>query len=118
MCRISRSRPGLATGLLKRGAGLALWFERTVLKSFHKVSSISPEMCRRLIEKGVPRERVSEFRNWADIDAIRPMTRPSPYREQWGIATEHVALYSGNIANKQGSRSCSRRPGCCSTAIT
>ena len=93
---------GLATGLLKRGAGLALWFERAVLKSFHKVSSISPEMCRRLVEKGVPRERVSECRNWADIDAIRPMTRPSPYREQWGISTEHVALYSGNIANKQG----------------
>lgn len=93
---------GLATGLLKRGAGVALWFERAVLRSFHKLSSISPEMCRRLIEKGVPRERVSEFRNWADIDAIRPMTRPSPYREQWGITTEHVALYSGNIANKQG----------------
>jgi colanic acid biosynthesis glycosyl transferase WcaI len=94
-----------ATGLLKaegRGARMARWFERTVLKSFDQVSSISPAMCRRLIEKGVPGTRVTELRNWADVDAIRPMSAPSPYRQQWGISTDYVALYSGNIANKQG----------------
>lgn len=94
-----------ATGLLKgegRGARAANWFERTVLKSFHRVSSISPAMCRRLVEKGVPAARVTELRNWADVDAVRPATAPSPYRQQWGVSTEHVALYSGNIANKQG----------------
>lgn len=94
-----------ATGLLKgdgRGARMARWFERTVLRSFDQVSSISPAMCRRLVEKGVPGNRVMELRNWADIDAVRPMNAPSPYRQHWGITTEHVALYSGNIANKQG----------------
>jgi colanic acid biosynthesis glycosyl transferase WcaI len=94
-----------ATGLMgERGtaARLARRFETAVLKSFAQVSAISPEMCRRLIDKGVPRHRVTEFRNWADTDAIRPMTVPSPYREEWNIETEHVALYSGNIANKQG----------------
>lgn len=90
-----------ATGLLEGGgrhAALARWFEGTVLKSFERVSSISPEMCRRLVEKGVPAERVSELRNWAELDAVRPMTRPSSYRQEWNIETEHVALYSGNIA--------------------
>lgn len=94
-----------ATGLLQGGgfgARLGRWFERTVLTSFERVSAISPEMCRKLVEKGVPRERVSEFRNWADIETIRPMREPSPYRARWGIGTRHVALYSGNIANKQG----------------
>lgn len=94
-----------ATGLIREhgvAARLARWFERAVLRSFAGVSTISPEMCRRLIAKGVPRERVTEFRNWADTDAIRPMTRSSPYRREWGIETRHVALYSGNIANKQG----------------
>ena len=94
-----------ATGLLKGEGGaarLARWFEQTVLKSFDRVSSISPAMCRRLVEKGVPAAQVTELRNWADVEAIRPLTVPSPYRQQWGIATEHVALYSGNIANKQG----------------
>lgn len=94
-----------ATKLIAEGGAvgrLARWFETTVLRSFERVSAISPEMCRRLIEKGVARDRVSEFRNWVDTRAIRPMTAPSPYRREWGIDTAHVALYSGNIANKQG----------------
>ncbi len=94
-----------ATGLLDGGgrlAKLARWFEGTVLRSFERVSAISPEMCRRLVQKGVPPERVSEFRNWTDVNTVRPMTRPSSYRQEWNIETEHVALYAGNIGNKQG----------------
>ena len=30
------------------------------------------------------------------------MSTPSPYRQEWGITTPQVVLYSGNIANKQG----------------
>jgi colanic acid biosynthesis glycosyl transferase WcaI len=94
----------LATGLMKSGgaARLARSFERSVLNSFHTVSSISPHMCRRLVEKGLHPARVVEFRNWADVDAVVPMSQPSRFREEWGITTPHIALYSGNIANKQG----------------
>jgi len=94
----------IATGLMKTGiaARLANSFERRVLLSFHTVSSISPHMCRRLIDKGLDAGQVVEFRNWADIDAVVPMAGPSPYRAEWGITTPHVAMYSGNIANKQG----------------
>lgn len=94
-----------ATGLVSpsgRLARLALVFERFVLKQFDLVSSISFEMCRKaeaLIGDGV---QVFEFRNWAQTDDIHPLDRPSVYRERWDIATPHVALYSGNIANKQG----------------
>jgi len=94
----------LATGLLKSSAAarLARWYESTVLRSFDTVSSISPHMCQRLVEKGLDESFVVEFRNWADIDAVVPIQHPSRYREEWGITTPHVALYSGNIANKQG----------------
>jgi colanic acid biosynthesis glycosyl transferase WcaI len=94
----------LATGLVKQGlAGkLGAWFERTVFARFDRVSSISPQMCRKLEEKGVPPGKVYELRNWADIERVRPLTGRSPYRDEWGIETPHVALYSGNIANKQG----------------
>jgi colanic acid biosynthesis glycosyl transferase WcaI len=94
-----------ATGLLKdggKGARLARWFESKVLGGFDVVSTISPQMCRKLAEKGIEDHRIVEFRNWADVDTIQPMTSPSPYRAEWGITTPHVALYSGNIANKQG----------------
>ena len=94
----------LATGLVKGGLAnrLGALFERTLFRRFDQVSSISPQMCRKLVEKGVSPERVYELRNWADIERVRPLTRTSAYRELWGINTRHVALYSGNIANKQG----------------
>lgn len=95
----------IATGLLDgRGTAVrrAKAFEASLLRRFDRVSTISPRMCERLIEKGVSPSRVVEFRNWSDTDAIRPLTAPSPFKERWGITTRHVALYSGNLANKQG----------------
>jgi colanic acid biosynthesis glycosyl transferase WcaI len=95
----------LATGLLRQGTMLAATASRVetrLLRSFDRVSSISPEMCAKLERTGVDAKRVVEFRNWADTDSIRPLTGVSPYRQEWGISTQHVALYSGNIANKQG----------------
>lgn len=94
-----------ATGLLKADSTigkLARGFENAILGHFGTVSTISPQMCRKLAEKGIAGDRIVEFRNWANIDQIKPMTDPSPYREEWNIVTPHVALYSGNIANKQG----------------
>jgi colanic acid biosynthesis glycosyl transferase WcaI len=67
-----------------------------------RVSTISPQMCAKLREKGVPADRIVEFRNWANIDEVVPLEGPSPYRAEWGIERPHVAIYSGNIANKQG----------------
>ena len=93
-----------ATGLLRdRGvvADAARKFEKWVVTA-DRVSTISPQMCGKLIEKGVPRDRVVEFRNWANIDEVVPLEGPSPYRTEWGVDRPHVAIYSGNIANKQG----------------
>lgn len=93
-----------ATGLLKdKGmlARVARRFEEWAI-SADRVSTISPQMCAKLREKGIPPERIIEFRNWTNIDEIVPLEGPSPYREEWGIDRRYVALYSGNIANKQG----------------
>ena len=95
----------VATGLLDaKGSAVrhAASFERTLLRRFDRVSTISPRMGERLIDKGVAAARVLEFRNWTDIDAIRPLSHASTYRARWAITTPHVALYSGNLANKQG----------------
>jgi len=93
-----------ATGLL---AGrpwlrrLAHGFERRALRA-DRVSAISPQMCAGLVRRGVLPASVVEFRNWAELDAIRPLRRPSRYRLEWAVEQPHVAVYSGNIANKQG----------------
>jgi len=95
----------MATGLMQADslpARLAAGFERRTLRRFDRVSSISDPMCAKLAECGVDPDRIVQFRNWSDIDAVRPLQSPSPFAAEWGVHTPHVALYSGNIANKQG----------------
>ncbi|MBY6048797.1 WcaI family glycosyltransferase [Vannielia litorea] len=94
-----------ATGLLKpesRIARAARAFEHWVLRRFDRVSTISAPMVAKLRQKQVPQERVCELRNWANLEKVKPLERPSPMRTELGIHTPHVVLYSGNLANKQG----------------
>ena len=94
-----------ATGLLAeqgRAGRLARAFNRWIHRRFDRVSSISPAMLDKLRDLGVPQDRLFELLNWAKLDVVTPLKRPSAYREEFGITTPHVALYSGNIANKQG----------------
>lgn len=93
-----------ATGLLSDKGMVgraALGFETWSLHA-DRISTISPQMCAKLLDRGIPADRVIEFRNWASIDQITPLAGPSPYHAEWQIDRPHVALYSGNIANKQG----------------
>ena len=95
---------GFATGQLTENslAGrLAMRFGDWAIKAFDRVSTISPAMIRKLLSKGRTKDNVYELRNWAEIDSITPADHSS-FREDWGITTPHVALYSGSIAKKQG----------------
>ena len=94
-----------ATGLVP-SAGLAARLARSaenrLLALADRVSTISPQMCTKLAEKGVFVERIVELRNWADSSFLPDPANGEAYRAEWGIGARHVALYSGNIANKQG----------------
>jgi len=94
-----------ATGLLKGWISLeriANAFERLMVRVCSHASSISPEMCGRLERLGVAPDRLYELRNWSDLSRITPLEGDSPFRVEWKIGAPHVALYSGNVANKQG----------------
>lgn len=93
-------------GLLSSGAArrLALGMERWLLRRFDRVSSIAPAMVSLLRTKGVAAEQTIELRNWVDLDAFPTwVSSDTAYRAQLGIAADQiVALYSGNMAGKQG----------------
>jgi len=77
--------------------------ERWLMRGFDRVSTISARMLDRAVAKGVRSERLVSLPNWANIDAIRPLDAPSPYRRELGLAPDAVvALYSGNMGSKQG----------------
>jgi colanic acid biosynthesis glycosyl transferase WcaI len=82
---------------------LMLNVERRILKSFDRVSTISPQMMQGLIKKGVNVEHIYELRNWVDTDQIFPSDRMTIFREAFALSdSDLVALYSGSMSNKQG----------------
>jgi colanic acid biosynthesis glycosyl transferase WcaI len=95
----------LATGLMS-GTGLAArlarWIENRLLGLGDRVSTISPQMCDKLIDKGVAPGRVFEMRNWSDARFAPDPDGAAAIRHDWGLTGKVVALYSGNIARKQG----------------
>jgi colanic acid biosynthesis glycosyl transferase WcaI len=95
-----------ATGLMDSGggmAGTARSIENRLLSLADRVSTISPQMMAKLGEKGVLPAQRYELRNWADDSIVFPAALgENPYRQEWDLGARKVALYSGNIANKQG----------------
>ena len=92
-----------ALGLVSGGPvrRLALAAEAWLLRRFHRVSSITPAMVAKLAEKGVAPARARLFPNWVDTAAIRP--GPSALRAALDLPKGSVvALYSGNMGEKQG----------------
>lgn len=93
-------------GMLK-GGNSRRWAERLesgLLRAFDRVSTISESMRRLLLRKGVNDEAALEVRNWVDVDTIRVWpSSDTAYRRELKIPRDHVvALYSGNMAGKQG----------------
>ena len=78
----------LATGLvvsqgMRRGIGR--WVENHLLGLADRVSTISPQMCAKLAEKGVAQDRIREMRNWADQQFGGLPVSDAAYRSQWGV---------------------------------
>jgi len=95
----------IALGLLKSQLlqRLAQRFESFWLLRFDKVSTISDAMLARLKEKNVEPRRCMLFPNWVDTRSIYPLQNPSSFRAELGISDQVVvALYAGNMGEKQG----------------
>jgi colanic acid biosynthesis glycosyl transferase WcaI len=92
-----------ALGLVSGGPlqRFALASESWLLRRFHRVSSITPAMVAKLAEKGVAPAARRLFPNWVDTRALHPA--PSSLQGELGLPPEAVvALYSGNMGEKQG----------------
>jgi colanic acid biosynthesis glycosyl transferase WcaI len=90
----------LKSPLLQR---MVLAAERSLLRGFDHVSSISGRMLDRLRQKGIAENKIRFFPNWVDISHIYPLTAPSDYRHELGISPlTKVVLFSGTMGGKQG----------------
>lgn len=97
---------GAATrlGLAGSGAGgrLAAAAYRRVLRRFDRISTLSRAMADALIEHGAPPERLAIIRNGVDVDRLAAGDGAA-LRRELGIGPDRiVALYAGNLGEKQG----------------
>ena len=60
-------------------------------------------MLRKLYQKGIDESATSLLPNWVDTNQIFPLTGRNSLRDDLGFNQNHiVALYSGNMGEKQG----------------
>ncbi len=93
------------TGALRQPAlrRLALWVERKLIRRFDRVSTVSRNMIARLHDIGVPNKHCALFPNGVDVEAIRPLQGRNQLRDELAIPDgDTVALYAGNMGEKQG----------------
>ncbi|MBI5918964.1 MAG: glycosyltransferase WbuB [Nitrosomonadales bacterium] len=77
--------------------------ERWLMRGFDRVSTISPKMREKLLDKGIASDTAVLFPNWVDLHQIVPQSDDGCLRQELGIPTDKlVALYSGNMGEKQG----------------
>jgi len=97
----------LGLGMARAGkiARLASTFEAWCLRSFRYVSTISHSMLARAEMKGVSSENLLLFPNWSEVERFIAVDQDAvqELKNQFEIPADHkVALYSGNIGEKQG----------------
>jgi len=87
-------------GVLKR---FAYAMERTLLRGFDRVSTISSGMLQRARPKGVAEHKLRFFPNWSETARFRDVARSPVLLRALGVDPDkRVLLYSGNIGEKQG----------------
>lgn len=95
----------LALGMVKQGR-MSRWAIRADIwlkRRFDLLSSISSNMVPRLIATTGDSHNVRLFQNWVECEKIYPLTTVPEFRTRLGFTEDHVvALYSGNMGNKQG----------------
>jgi colanic acid biosynthesis glycosyl transferase WcaI len=96
----------LQLGMLRRWGSvqrLLYKVEHFVMRRMDRVSTISEKMRERIVEKGIPEDRVCLVPTWADTDFVLPLQRDDEVRREFGAGPDDVlVLYAGNMGEKQG----------------
>jgi colanic acid biosynthesis glycosyl transferase WcaI len=66
------------------------------------VTVIAPRMRERLLQKGVPDERIAVIPNFVDIDELKPMSKDNDFSRQHEVHDKFLVSYAGNMGPAQG----------------
>lgn len=81
------------------------WLERFIYVRARAITVISERFRRRLLDKGVPFEKLHVIPNFVDLTEIQPGSRQNDFSRQHKLDARFVVLYAGNIGLTQGMES-------------
>ncbi len=98
--------PDIAVSLGALGPGLVLrllqGLERFVYRKAAAVTVIADRMKARLMEKGVPPQKVRVLPNFVDVSDLRPAPKDNAFGREYGITDTFSITYAGNLGPAQG----------------
>lgn len=95
------------------GAGLAnsggllwkigMWVSNVTFRYSDKIITISQDIKRSIVARGVPEEKIEVIYNWVDENAVQPVAKAeNPLYEEFGLSREaFTVVYAGNLGNAQ-----------------
>jgi len=79
-----------------------LTLERFVYRKARVITVIANRMRARLIEKGVPPEKVVVIPNFVNVDDLSPRPKDNPFSREFQLQDKFVVSYAGNLGPAQG----------------
>ncbi len=79
---------------------LIAFLERRALHRADHVVCITPDFLTELGELGVAAEKMTVIPNWAPIDEIVPLDRPTAWQIEHGLAEHRLLVYAGTLGMK------------------
>jgi colanic acid biosynthesis glycosyl transferase WcaI len=78
-----------------------LTLEKFIYAHAAAITVISRRMRQRILEKGVPEQKVVLLPNFADTEAFRPSPRDNSFSREHGLLDKFVVSYAGNMGKPQ-----------------
>ncbi len=79
------------------------WWNKVLLRNAKKVVVIGRDMERKILEKGISRDKILNIPNWVDIQKISPISVDENFflKTQTPMGKKFIVMYSGNLGYSQ-----------------
>lgn len=94
------------TGLAKQGGLLwkiGMWVSNVTFRNSDKIITISNDIKRSMVARGVPAEKIEVVYNWVDEKAVQPVAKEeNPLFDEFELdRNKFTIVYAGNLGNAQ-----------------
>jgi colanic acid biosynthesis glycosyl transferase WcaI len=90
----------IESGILRNRAAIrfAQGLEKWVYGISDHIIVIGDGFLKNLLDKGVPRDKMTVIPNWVDTDFLKPYSKDNPVSRKYGLHDKFVVMYSGTIS--------------------